>query len=145
MAFNGGFPATYQQMYYPNQYSYGNPYMQNPQQTPQQQPQAMTRPTIHADIIQVEGESEVDNYVMNAGSPPQMFIKRDETEIYIKSILPNNTTEVKVYPLRPPQSQSQKIDMSLYLTKDEFEKRLEAVLADVQEQRRRAARKGDEE
>jgi len=107
-----------------------NQQQQQTQTHPQQsQPQAMTPPTIHADIIQVESEEEADRYPMAAGSPPQMFIKRDETAIYIKTILANNAHDLKAYPLRPPKPPTPPVDMGLYVTRDELEKRLAALTA----------------
>lgn len=114
------FPASYTPMY-PNAWQ---PYMQAGQQAPQ----AMTPPTIHADIIQVENEAEADKYPMSSGSPPQMFIKRDESEIYVKTMLANNGHELAVYVKRPPKVTAQDVDMGMYVTKDELEKRLEALM-----------------
>ena len=51
MAFNNGFPMTYQQMYPQYQYQ-----------------QMMTPPTIRAEIIQVGSEEEAANYPVAAGA-----------------------------------------------------------------------------
>lgn len=107
--------------------------MQGMQQTQQAQPQAMTPPTIHADIIQVAGEEEADSFPMAAGSQPQMMIKRDESEIYIKTMLANGQHELAVYPRRPPAPKMKEVDMHDYVTKDELEERLRKLTAGEKE------------
>lgn len=56
MAFNNGFPASYQPLGFGNYPQY--PQMQPPQMTGAQQmpQQMMTPPTIRAEIVQVDGE-----------------------------------------------------------------------------------------
>ena len=116
------FPVGY------NPYNLYGPYQ--PQQMQQvQQPQAMTPPTIHADIIQVESEAEADRYPMAANQPPQMFMTQDETTIIIKTMLANNQHDLKVYPLRPPAPPVPPVDLGAYVTRQELEERLSALLA----------------
>ena len=122
MAYNG-FPVGYQPF---NPYMMGNPYIQ--QQPQQQQPQSMTPPTIHADIIQVESEAEADRYPMAANQPPQMFMTRDESAIFIKTMLANNQHDLKVYPLRPPAPPTPPVDLAAYVTRQELDERLAALL-----------------
>ena len=111
------FPVGY------NPYNLYGPYQ--PQQMQQvQQPQAMTPPTIHADIIQVESEAEADRYPMAANQPPQMFMTRDETAIFIKTMLANNQHDLKVYPLRPPSPPAPPVDLKAYVTRQELDERL---------------------
>lgn len=66
--------------------------------------QAMTRPTIHAEIIQVsngeQGEQEVTQYPVGVGQS-QMFIAQDESAIYVKEATANGSI-IDVYPKRPP-------------------------------------------
>lgn len=114
------FPVGY------NPYNLYGPYQ--PQQMQQvQQPQAMTPPTIHADIIQVESEAEADRYPMAANQPPQMFMTRDETAIFIKTMLANNQHDLKVYPLRPPAPPAPPVDLKAYVTRQELDERLAAL------------------
>lgn len=114
------FPVGY------NPYNPYGPYQ--PQQMQQvQQPQAMTPPTIHADIIQVESEAEADRYPMAANQPPQMFMTRDETAIFIKTMLANNQHDLKVYPLRPPAPPAPPVDLKAYVTRQELDERLAAL------------------
>ena len=75
------------------------------QQTQQQvQQQTMTRPTIHAEIIQVSngelGEQEVSQYPIGVGQS-QMFITQDESMIFVKEATPSGYV-LDVYPKRPP-------------------------------------------
>lgn len=115
------FPVGY------NPYNPYGPYQ--PQQIQQvQQPQAMTPPTIHADIIQVESEAEAERYPMAANQPPQMFMTRDETTIIIKTMLANNQHDLKVYPLRPPAPPAPPVDLGAYVTRQELDERLAALM-----------------
>lgn len=115
------FPVGY------NPYNPFGPYQ--PQQMQQvQQPQAMTPPTIHADIIQVESEAEAERYPMAANQPPQMFMTRDETAIIIKTMLANNQHDLKVYPLRPPAPPAPPVDLGAYVTRQELDERLAALI-----------------
>lgn len=116
MAFTNPYPQTF-----PFQQPY--PYYGAYQQQPQQQPRAMTPPTIHADIIQVDSEAEADAYPMAAGSPPQMFMTKDESAVFIKTLLANNTHELTAYVKRPPKPAGG----PAYVTWDELEKRLKTI------------------
>ena len=87
-------------------------------QVPQQAPQ-MSPPTIHADIIQVGGQDEVERFSVGAGVS-QMFMARDDSAIYIKTGTPNGA-ELVVYERRtgaPPA----------FITREEFEKRMSAMM-----------------
>lgn len=145
MAYNNGFPVGYQ--YYMPQYQpIQNPYMQQTQMAAASQqtaPQAMTPPTIHADIIQVENEAEADRYPMAANQPPQMFMTRDESAIFIKTMLANNQHDLKAYPLRPPAPPVPPVDLTAYVTRQELDERLAALLQPAQAPKR-PAKKEDE-
>lgn len=144
MAYNNGFPMNYQ-YYMPQFQPVQNPYMQTAQPTQQmQQPQAMTPPTIHADIIQVESEAEAERYPMAANQPPQMFMTRDESTIIIKTMLANNQHEMKVYPLRPPAPPAPPVDLAAYVTREELNERLAAILRPTQAQKQPASKDGEE-
>ena len=65
---------------------------------------------------------------MAANQPPQMFMLRDESAIYIKTMLANNQHDLKVYPLRPPAPPTPPVDMTAYITRKEFNERLAALL-----------------
>lgn len=127
MAYNNGFPMGYPQ-FYPQQFQ------QFPQQqsvVPQQQvQQMMTPPTIHAEILQVDGEQSAENYPVAAGVS-QMMIKKDETEIYVKTAFANGQSRLDVYVKRPAKPNKPVLDLEGYVTKDELENRLNAFLKEV--------------
>jgi len=78
--------------------------MQPSQTAPQpQQPAAavaMTPPTIHAEIVQVEGEQWATQFPVGVGMP-QMMMARDESAIFIKTATANGYT-LDVFEKRPP-------------------------------------------
>ena len=143
MAWNNGFPVTYNQMYpqgYPGQQMpmYGqqmpnNGYMggtfQNGNtqsvQQPQQQPaQMMTPPTIRAEIIQVDDdgwENYVDRFPV-AGGASQMFMTRSEGKIIIKSAGQTGTLPLTIYDKRPPEPPAPAFDPAEYVRRDEADK-----------------------
>ena len=126
MNFNYGFPATYQPMNYGFQ-----PYQQQGAQMsltnqPQQQQQMMTPPTIRAEIVQVDDEISAENYPVGAGSS-QMMIKKDDSEIYVKTVLANNQTVLDVFLKRPKTPPKPAFDPDRYVTREELEKRLQAI------------------
>jgi hypothetical protein len=104
-----------------------NPYLQAYMQAMQQQfnqtpaqSAQMTPPTIHADIIQVGGQDDVERFSVGAGAS-QMFMARDDSAIYIKTGTPTGA-EIVVYERRtgaPPA----------FVTREELEQRLSALAA----------------
>lgn len=127
MAYGNVFPVGYQQFY--PQYTQQPQYMQQPAQQQQQQ-QMMTPPTIHADIIQMESEQAADNYPVAAGTS-QMMIKKDDSEIYIKTAFANGQSHLDVYVKRHERPNKPVLDLEGYVTKDELENRLNAILKEV--------------
>lgn len=107
-----------------------NPYLQAYLQALQQQfPNAqqqtspqMSLPTIHADIIQVGSEEEVERFPVGAGVS-QMFILRDESSIFVKSANVNGYT-IDTYDKRPPAPPAPVFDPQKYVTREELEKLL---------------------
>lgn len=76
------------------------------QQSPApQQPAAaaMTPPTIHAEIVQVDGEAAAAQYPVGAGMS-QMMIARDESAIFVKTATASGYT-LDVFEKRPPAPQ----------------------------------------
>lgn len=112
MAYGNGFPVTYPQMF--PQFQPG--FQQNFQQA---SPQAMTPPTIHADIIQINSEQEAWNYP--AG---QIMMTRDESAILIKSTGANGTPTLEAYDRRAKSPQE---GPSNYVTKEELAEALKAL------------------
>ena len=115
MAYNN-FPVGYQpaQIFYPQQQ--------------QQQPiqQTMTPPTIHAEIIQVDSEQVAENHPMSAGTS-QMMIAKDDSAIYVKTMYANGQYNMDTYVKKPHTTKKPEIDMGAYVTREEFETRLEAI------------------
>ena len=100
------------------------PYQQYQQTTPQQ---PFTAPTIHAEIIQVDDMQAAYNYPVGAGQT-QMFMARDDSAFFIKSVLANSQTSFEVYDRRKKDQQKpESIDMNDYITRSEFEQRLKEV------------------
>ena len=123
----GIYQATYQQQIngYQPQQGYGWLGMQ-PGQVPQPvqpMPQAMntpqlTRPTVHADIIQIENEAAADTEPVDAGTS-QMMITKDEKAILIKSVLANGETTMDIYRKQPKAAKPAEPE---YVTREEFER-----------------------
>lgn len=112
-------------LYFPQAYQ-PYPMYQQPQQL-QQQPQQMTLPTIHAEIVQVDNEEAAANYPVGAGMS-QMMISKDDSMIFVKTAGQNGVT-LDVYEKRPPAPAATPFDPAAYVTKDELENRLAAILA----------------
>lgn len=116
MAFNpqAFYPASYQPMVYP-------PQMQSGQQM-------MTPPTIHAEIIQVDGEQNAAQYPVAAGAS-QMMIARDDSAIFVKTVAQNgNSYTLDVFTKRPPAPPAPKFEPGDYVRKDELEALISAML-----------------
>ncbi|MBP5725995.1 MAG: hypothetical protein J6Y48_02855 [Clostridia bacterium] len=119
--------AAYQNPYLPsmNGYQvpgYGWPGMQTgPQQQMMQQPgqtPQMTKPTVHADIIQIENEAAGENEPVDAGTS-QMMITKDESVILVKSVLANGETTMDIYRKQP---KAEKPAEPEYVTREEFDR-----------------------
>ena len=119
--YNNGFPVTYPQLQWPYQQ--------------QQVIQGMTRPTIHADIVQVADENEAWEYQMAAGGS-QMMMARDESAIYVKSAYPNSEPTLDIY-----LKQTQKKMGGDYVTREELQ---ELIAAMKPQNRAKAAQKEEE-
>ena len=116
-AFNNGFPVGYPQMVYPQYAPQYQQQMQQAQQIPQQQ--AMTPPTIHAEIVQVDDESAVDRYPLAAGAS-QMFMTKDEGHVIVKTMYANGQYNKVCYDKR----EQQQAEAPRYVTWEELENRL---------------------
>ena len=130
--------AAYQNPYLPsmNGYQvpgYGWPGMQTgPQQQMMQQPgqtPQMTKPTVHADIIQIENEAAGENEPVDAGTS-QMMITKDESVILVKSVLANGETTMDIYRKQPKAEKPAKPE---YVTRAEFEKRIAEMIRETAE------------
>ena len=129
-SYQGNYPASYAPTM--NGYQapgYGWPGMQQPGQgmPPAVNPQ-MTLPTVHADILQVEDEAAMEQQPVNAGTS-QMMISKDETVIGIKSVLANGESTMDIYRKQPKAAKPAGPD---YLTREEFESRIAAMIRAVE-------------
>lgn len=105
----------------------GNYNQMSNQMQMQTQPQ-MTLPTIHADIIQTE-EDQARDYNIAAGTT-QMFMTKDDSNIFIKTAYANGNYDFVKYVKvtdKVPVEQSNHSDQNDYVTREEFEKRLAEV------------------
>lgn len=127
MAYNSYFPASYQPYY--NPYQFQQP--QNLQGTQMSQagpiPQQMTPPTIHAEIVQVDGETAAANYPVGVGAS-QMMMAKDDSAIFIKTATQNGY-DLAVYIRRAPESSKPENE---YITRAEFETRIAALGASTE-------------
>lgn len=127
MAYNNGFPMSYQQFYQPQ---YQSPYVgyqsgNSQSQMQQQATQMMTPPTIHAEIVQIADRNEASNFPVGAGQA-QMMITRDDSSIFVKTAFANGQSNLVEYVKKAPEPQKPAAD---YVTREEFEKRLAEILA----------------
>lgn len=123
MAYNP-FPMNYQPAYYPQQQY---PQQQFQQQQQQQYQQPMTPPTIHAEIVQVDSEQAAENYPLSAGAS-QMMIAKDDRAIYVKSMYANGQYNLDVFVKRPHTEKKPEVDLDKYITREEFERRIKALM-----------------
>lgn len=130
MAYNTGFPATYPQAGYQVPGYAQTGFAQQPGMYTQPQagnqsganygPQtAMTPPTIHAEIIQVDSEAAVDTQPQAAGTA-QMYMTRDDQCIIIKTQYAGGNFDKACYDRRPPAPAPEPFDPSEYVRRDEL-------------------------
>ena len=107
-----------------NPYQYPYQPLQNTQQL--QNPQQLQNKYVEA--IPVDAEAEAENCPMAAGSSG-VFFARNDSFIAVKSVGVNGQISFSVYDKRPPAPVKPPIDMTAYVTKEEFESRLAAINA----------------
>lgn len=126
MAYNNGFPMSYQQFYQPQyQQPYNSFQSGNNQMQQQASPQMMTPPTIHAEIVQIADRNEAVNFPVGAGQA-QMMITRDDSSIFVKTAFANGQSNLVEYVKKAPEPQTPSAD---YVTREEFERRLAELSA----------------
>lgn len=105
---------------------YGWPMQQAAQPMMQQAAPAaqMSRPTVHADILQVEDEDEMAKQPVDAGTS-QMMITKDESTIGVKSVLANGESTLDIWRRIP---KAEKPAEPEYITREEFEKRIAEMI-----------------
>lgn len=95
---------------------------------PMYPPQMMTPPTIRAEIVQVDNEEAAANYPVGNGAS-QMMIAKDDSAIFVKTASPNGT-RLDVFVKRPAAPQKPPFDPSAYVTKEELEARIAALMGE---------------
>ena len=126
--YNNGFPINYPQ-YYPQQFQY-------PQQNAQQQnvgtTQMMTPPTIHAEIVQINGRDDAVNFPVGTGQS-QMMMTKDDSAIFIKTAYANGQSTLIKYEREEAKPQeTQKVDN---VTREEFERRIAEIMKSGKEEK----------
>ena len=116
MAYNNGFPMSYQQYYQPMGY-------QQQMNVQQQNQQMMTPPTIHAEIVQISDRNDAVNFPVGAGQA-QMMITRDDSSIFVKTAFANGQSNLVEYVKKAPEPKTPAAD---YVTREEFERRLAEI------------------
>lgn len=133
MAFNYGFPATYQQMM---------PQMQPQYQQPQPQPQMpqIQQQNQQTGITWVQGEAAAKSYLVAPGSTVQLW-DSEEKVIYLKSADASGMPSMKIldYTIR---GEEQKPAVE-YATRDEL-RALEEKIREIAGKRRKMAMTEDE-
>ena len=128
MAYNNGFPITYQQMYPQYLTSSFQPQMI------QQQPQ-MTQQVNDTGILWVQGEAGAKSWAVAPGKSV-MLMDSESNTFYIKSSdnsgmpMPLRIFDYKErveQAVQTPSIQSQEIDTSKFVTRDEFNKKLDEL------------------
>lgn len=129
MAWNNGFPATYQQMYMP-QY----------QQPLYQQPNTRT-----VEIVPVDNEDSAAGFPVGMGAT-QMMIAKDDSFVAVKSVSVNGQSDFVIYDKRPPAPPAPTFNPQEYVRKDEVETLVAAALAaqTSQSATKRSAKKEEE-
>ena len=119
-----GYPFGYYPQPYAPMMGYQAPQTAAPQQMmqPAQAPgnPQMTKPTVHADIVQIENEAAGELEPVDAGTS-QMMITKDESVIMVKSVLANGETTMEIYRKQPKAVKRTEPE---YVTRAEFEERI---------------------
>lgn len=111
----------YQQQFQPQQY----------QPAPQMSPSQMSgsqQQTKYVEVIPVDTVQEAEACPMAAGSS-FLFFARDDSFIAVKSVGVNGQQSFSVFDKRPPAPVAPPFDPAAYVTKEELEGRLAAILA----------------
>lgn len=105
------------QLYYPYQPMNYQP-LQNTQQAQNK----------YVEAVPVDTEAEAENCPMAAGTSG-VFFARNDSFIAVKSVGVNGQISFAVYDKRPPAPVKPPIDLTAYVTKEEFEARIAALNA----------------
>lgn len=138
MAYNNGFPITYQQMYPSYNYVPQQPVVQQPQPVVQQ-------PVNDNGILWVQGEAGAKSWAVAPGKSV-MLMDSEANTFYIKSSDPSGMpmplrifdyTERNTQQLPQPQvAPHVEFDTSQFVTKEELEQKLNELMTNRKEHRR---------
>lgn len=121
----GGYQYQYQPQQLPAN-NWGMPSGQMQQQNPPMQ-QDMT-PVIHMDIKQVESVEAISKNPPATGTTGA-YMTKDEKTIVFRSVYANGEYNDKIYDERPPAPPAPAFDPKEYMRKDEFEERVNDIVA----------------
>ena len=127
MAFNNGFPVTYQQ-YAQAQQQYFNPTPQGMYTNYPQQAQQNTMQPTNSDIIWVQGETGAKSYLVAKNSAIALW-DSESPVIYIKSVDASGVPSMVVldYKMREPEKQEDKSKKEL----DELKAKLDMIISEL--------------
>ena len=121
----GGYQYQYQPQQLPTN-NWGIPSGQMQQQNPPMQ-QDMT-PVIHMDIKQVESVEAISKNPPATGTTGA-YMTKDEKTIIFRTVYANGEYTDKIYDERPPAPPAPAFDPKEYMRKDEFEERVNDIVA----------------
>lgn len=98
-----------------------------PQIAPAQMPGTSQQQSKYVEVIPVDTVQEAEACPMAAGSS-FLFFARDDSFIAVKSVGVNGQQSFSVFDKRPPAPVAPPFDPAAYVTKEELESRLAAVL-----------------
>ena len=124
--YNGGFPATYQQM--APQY----PVMQTPQQAPQN------------GLIWVQGEQAAKSYLVAPNSTVQLW-DSEEKVIYLKSADASGMPSMKILDYTIRGDANTVVPVAEYATKDDLKALEEKIRDEIGRRRSRLTKEDDDE
>lgn len=80
----------------------------------------------YVEVVPVDTETEAENCPMAAGSSG-VFFARNDSFIAVKTVGVNGQITFSVFDKRPPAPVKPPVDMTAYVTKEEFEARIAAL------------------
>ena len=130
MAYNNGFPMSYQPMYYPQQFQPQQPIMASPQ--PQQTQQQPAQQPVNNGIIWVQGEAGAKSYLVAPNTTVQLWDSENQV-IYLKSADASGMPSIKTldYTIRE-MKQSHAHTMVAQATEYATREDLEALRAEIE-------------
>lgn len=123
--YTGGYQYQYQPQQMPVN-GWNMPSGQMPQQTPPAQQDMI--PVIRMDIKQVENIAAISKSPPATGTTGA-YMTKDEKTIIFRSVYANGEYTDKIYEERPPAPPEPEFNPNEYIRKDEFDERVNAIVA----------------